>query len=188
MAMLVLGVAIWIGVHLVPSLGAPLKATLVGRLGAGGYKGLFALSIIVGVVLIIFGWRATVPSIIYSPPLWASHVTILLVAVAFILMGAANYPTRIKRYIRHPQLTGIVIWAIGHLMANGDSRSLVLFGGLGLWALIEMPLINAREGAWEKPEPPSVPAEIRGVIISLVIFTVVFFLHPYFTGVSPIYF
>lgn len=187
MAMLILGVAIWIGVHLVPSVAAPVKAGLVERIGAGPYKGLFALSIAVGVVLIIFGWRATIPEIVYIPPIWAPHLTVTLMVLAFILMGAANYPTRIKRFVRHPQLTGVVIWAIGHLIANGDIRSVILFGGLGLWALIEMPLINAREGAWVKPDAPSMVVEIRGIAISLVVFAVIYVLHPYFTGMPIIF-
>ena len=106
--------------------------------------------------------------------------------VSVMLFGAANYPTRIKRIVRHPQLTGLGLWSIGHLLSNGDSRSLVLFGGLGFWALVEMLLINRREGAWVKPDAPTLSAEARGFVISVIIFFVFVYLHPYFAGVSPI--
>jgi len=111
---------------------------------------------------------------------------LLLAILAFLLFGATKHQTRIKRYIRHPQLTGLVLWGISHLITNGDTRSVVLFAGLGLWALIEMPLINKREGAWIKPEAPTMMTELKGHAISLVILLVAFFLHPYFAGVSII--
>jgi uncharacterized membrane protein len=106
--------------------------------------------------------------------------------IAVMLFGAAQQPTRIKQYVRHPQLTGMAVWSGSHLLSNGDSRSLVLFGGLGIWALIEMLLINKREGAWQRPYGPALSVEIRGIVISAVVFFVLAYLHPYFAGVSAI--
>jgi len=103
-----------------------------------------------------------------------------------MLFGAAHQPTRIKRVVRHPQLTGMLVWSVSHLLSNGDSRSLILFGGLGLWVLIEMLLINRRDGTWQKPHGPTPSIEARGIVISTVIFFVLVFLHPYFAGISPI--
>ena len=103
-----------------------------------------------------------------------------------MLFGAAHQPTRIKRVVRHPQLTGMLVWSLSHLLSNGDTRSLALFGGLGLWALIEMLLISRREGAWQKPHGPALSIEVRGIVISTVVFFVLVFLHPYFAGVSAI--
>ena len=108
----------------------------------------------------------------------------LLILVAFILFGASNYPTRIKQLIRHPQLTGVIVWAFAHLLLNGDSRSVLLFGSLGAWAVLEIIFINKREGEWVKQPPPGWAREIRGLVISLVVFVVVVMLHPYMTGVS----
>ena len=98
----------------------------------------------------------------------------------------AHGKTNVKRFIRHPQLTGLVIWAAGHLLANGDNRSLVLFGMLGLWAIVEMMLISRREGAWARPDPMPLTGEIRPVVAGLVIFAAFLFAHPYLFGVSPI--
>ena len=107
----------------------------------------------------------------------------LLVVIAFILMGASNYPTRIKQYIRHPQLTGVIVWAFAHLMLNGDSRSVLLFGGMALWAVLEIVFINRREGEWTKTHVPGWGREVRGLVISLVVVVVVVMLHPYIAGV-----
>ena len=90
----------------------------------------------------------------------------------------------IKQILRHPQLTGVLIWAAAHLMMNGDSRSLVLFGGLGSWALLEIIFINRRDGAWVKPEVPGIGQEIKILAISLVAFLALMFGHPWFAGVA----
>jgi uncharacterized membrane protein len=184
MALLVTGVLLWTLVHLVPSAARPLRQSLVGRFGENGYKGIFSLALIGAVALIVVGWRSTPEEYLYVLPPWSRTVALGLMVVSFILIGAANYPTGIKRYLRHPMLTGVVLWSIAHLLANGTTRALVLFGVIGLWALIEIPLINKRKGACQKPGSPGLFREIRGVAISLVIFVAVLYLHPKFTGVA----
>jgi len=102
--------------------------------------------------------------------------------IALYLMGAANFPSRVKQFIRHPQLYGLVLWAAAHLMLNGDNRSMVLFVGLGLWAVVQVQLINRRETAWNKPELPPWSADIKALLVCLVVFVLLVFLHPYITG------
>lgn len=186
MLWLCLGVLLWGVVHLVPSIGRPLRTRLVSALGENGYKAAFAILIVTSIVLMVVGWRATVPSPLYRPPLWTDAVTFALMILAFILFGAAKQPTRIKQIVRHPQLTGLIVWSVAHLLSNGDSRSIILFGGLGIWALVEIFAINAREGEWVKPAVPSMAIEIRGLAISLAVFAAFFWLHPYYTGVYAI--
>ena len=186
MVWLWLGVGLWSALHFMPSLARGPRALLIARLGDKTYRILFSLGVVGSIALMVLGWRATTPVEIYTPPPWGHPVANALVLVAFLLFGLAHAKTNVKRVIRHPQLTGLVVWAIGHLLANGDSRSVVLFGALGVWALIEMPLINRREGRWVRPGPVPLTAEIRPVAIGLVIFAVVLFAHPYLFGVSPI--
>ena len=186
MMWLSVGVLLWVVVHFIPSVASGLRASLIERVGENPYKGIFALTLVLSVALMVIGWRSTTPEILYVPPAWAPALTSMLMLIAVLLFGAAHQPTRIKVIIRHPQLTGMIVWSLSHLLSNGDSRSLLLFGGLGMWALIEMPLISRREGVWARPSGPSLSVEIRGILISVVIFFVLFFLHPYFAGVSPI--
>jgi len=185
MTVLIVGVLIWVLAHLLPSVAQPLKGAAVSRLGENGYKGAFSLLVFSALVLIVIGWRSTPEVYLYVLPPWARDLSFALMLLAFVLIGAAPYPTMIKRHLRHPMLTGVAVWGISHLLVNGTTRALILFGGLGLWALIEMPLINRREDPYEKPAAPSVSRELRGVFISGIIFAVVLYLHPYFTGVSP---
>ena len=182
MKLLIAGLTVWSLVHLVPSMAIPLKQKLTGLLGENGYKLTFTALILISLALIVFGWRSSVPTTLYVLPAATRSISFLLILIAFILFGASNYATRIKLFIRHPQLTGVVLWASAHLLLNGDSRSLLLFGWLGIWAILEIILINRREGEWVKPTPPGWAREIRGLVISLVVLVVFAVAHPYFTG------
>lgn len=183
MAMLIAGLLLWSLVHFVPSLAPSLKARWIGAMGEGGYKASFAALVITGLVLIVFGWRHTLPTHVYVLPGAVRHIAMLMMVFAFVLFGAAKYPTRIKNVIRHPQLSAVLVWAVAHLLMNGDSRSIVLFGWMGCWALLEMVFINRREGAWVKQPAPAWSREFKGLAISAAIFVVVVLIHPYIAGV-----
>ena len=184
MIWLVFGVVLWGGLHLLPVVGVEARKGLIGRIGEQPYKGLFALSLVVAIVLMVVGWRSSEPVGVYATPPWGAAAAIFLMGVA--LFVASGVPTNLKRLLRHPQLTGFAIWAAAHLLANGDRRSLVLFGGLGLWAVVTMLLLNRRDGAWEKPESLPLSAEVKPLVGMVVAFVLLFFAHPYIAGVSPI--
>lgn len=181
-----LGVLVWSGVHVMPSLAPGVRTSLIERLGENGYKIGFALAIVGSIVLMVLGWRLAMVDIVYEPPGFGRHLAMLLMLVAFLLFAFAHGKSNLKRTIRHPQLTAMVVWAIAHLLANGDTRSVTLFGVLGIWALIEMMLLNRRDGAYEPPEPRPLSAEVKPVVIGVVMYVVFVLLHPYLFGVSPI--
>ncbi len=188
MTMLVAGLLIWVGVHLFPSLFPAARASLIQRLGANPYQGLFALCILASVGLIVLGWRGSVPTPVYTPLTEMRLPASVLVALGFILVVAANFPaTRIKRVLRHPQLTGVLIWALAHLLVNGDSRSLLLFATLAAWCVVSMITINRRDGAWVKPErPASWTQDIIVVVAGLALTALAFYFHAYLAGIALI--
>ena len=181
-----IGVGLWSFLHFIPAAAQPLRASLIESLGNGKYRALFALGIFASIALMVLGWRSAAPIQVYDPPAWGRPLGSLLVLLGFLLFGLAHAKTNVKRYIRNPQLTGLVLWAAGHLLTNGDNRSFVLFGVLGVWALIEIVLLNRRDGVWVKPDPLPLTAEIKPLVIGTVMFTVFLFAHPYLFGVSPI--
>jgi uncharacterized membrane protein len=183
MIWLVLGVVVWSAVHLFPSAGAGARARLVERLGQA-YQGVFALAILASVGLMVLGWRSTPPAFVYAPPAWGRVAANVLMFVALVLFAASGMTTNIKRVLRHPQLTGMATWSAAHLLANGDQRGLILFGGLGLWAIAAMLFINRRDGAWDKPEPEPMAGEWKPLAAAVVGFAVLYLLHPYMAGVS----
>ena len=115
-------------------------------------------------------------------PVLIRHPAMGLIAVGFIFMAASSRGSRLCLLVRHPQLTGVAIWGIAHLMMNGNSRDLVLFGGLTVWAIAEMFTINRRDGEWIKGEAPSWASEIVTVVLALVVVAVVAFIHPWIAG------
>ena len=182
--LLCLGLALWMSVHFIPSLAPAWRAQKVEKMGLGPWKGLFSVLIVTSLVLIILGWRGTPPEILYPPPAWGRHAAMTLMVVALLLFFAGRLPTNLKRVLRHPQLTGVTLWALAHLLANGEVRSLVLFIGIGAWALLEMVVINRRVGPWVRPQP--VPA-VRDVVlasVALVIYGLLLYLHKYVAGIS----
>lgn len=162
---------------------AGLKQQWLIRLGETGYKLSFAILIVASLVLIVLGWRSSIPSHVYQLPGSFRHIAFLLLVIAFLFFGAANYPSRIKHYIRHPQLTGVMTWSVAHLLLNGDRRSILLFSWMGIWAALEIAFINRREGKWEKPAVPGWGLEVKGAAISLAILIAAVLAHPYFAGV-----
>jgi uncharacterized membrane protein len=183
MSLLIVGICLWAAVHLIPSAAPALKQGVVDRLGFNAYRGIFSLALLAALGLIVFGWRSSQPTSIYLPPADLRPIALVVMALAFLCLGASQRPTRIGRIIRHPQLTGLLIWSISHLLTNGDNRSLVLFGGMGAWAVLEMMLISRREGEWKKPDAPAWGKEILGITITLVVMAMVMWGHPWLAGV-----
>jgi uncharacterized membrane protein len=182
MSLLIAGMCLWAVVHLVPSVAPGLKTAWKEKLGEGGYMGSFALLILAAMVLMVLGWRGTQPSLVYLPDPALRLPSLALMVLAFLLLGATKRPSRIGRIVRHPQLTGVLVWSLAHLLVNGDNRSLVLFGGFATWTVLEIVLISRREGAWVKPEAPGWGAEAIGAAISLVVMAAFVFAHPWIAG------
>lgn len=183
MTMLVLGLLLFAGVHFIPSLATGIKVSATDRLGEGGYKGIFALLLLGALALIIMGWRSAVPETVYTPPADLHKLAIGLLLAAFLIMAVSSRKSRLRRWVRHPQLTGVALWGISHLLLNGDNRSLVLFGGLTLWSIIEIWAINRREGVWIKEGSPSWGAELVTVLIAATTIGVIVYIHPWLSGV-----
>ncbi len=172
MIWLVLGVLLWAAAHLFKRV-APTQRAAMGKAG----KGVVALLILASLGLMIFGFRAAEYVYLYDLPLWVWHVNNVLMLVGIFLLDAGRVKGVVASKLRHPMLTAVVIWSVAHLLVNGDLASLVLFGGLGLWALLEMMLISRAEGPWQRPEPGPIAKDIRLAVIAVVIFAVVAAIH-----------
>jgi uncharacterized membrane protein len=181
--LLICGLCLWAGTHLVPSAAPEFRQGIIDKLGFKAYRGIFSLAILSALALIVFGWRNSEASAIYLPAEALRPVGLVLMALAFLCLGATGRASRIGRLVRHPQLTGVLLWSVSHLITNGDSRSLLLFGGFAAWTVLEMVLISKREGAWDKPEAPSWGKECFAAAISLVVMAAFMFAHPWLAGV-----
>ncbi|WP_112311631.1 NnrU family protein [Pseudogemmobacter bohemicus] len=160
MFILTAGVLLWSAAHLLGRLAPGLRDRLGGRAGMG-------LISLAATAMMVFGYRAAEGEFWWGRDPMTTGINNLLMLVSVWLFAAAGMKTWIARQIRHPMLWGVVIWMVAHLLVNGDTPSFVLFGGIGIWALLQMVVIN-RTGPWERPEakPGKSPARMEAIAIA----------------------
>jgi len=183
MALLLCGVLIWSAAHLFPVAAPAARAGLTERMGAKGTKGAMAGLILGGLILMILGYRAAPYEALYTPPGWAVHLNNLLMMLAVLLMGAAKRANLVSHRLRHPMLTGVIVWAFAHLLVNGDLASAILFGGMAVWAVLSMLFENRRDGAWKRPGPGDRATNIRLFVISGAVYLGIVLIHSFVLGV-----
>ena len=183
MTVLIGGLLLFTAAHLIPAACPGPRKQLVDKLGSNPYRGLFSLVIVASLVIIVFGWKATPPTGLYTAPLHGSPIVSALVFIAFVLFVTSKSKTNIRRFVRHPQMTAVLFWSAAHLLANGETRSVILFGGLGIWALVEILLCNRRDGTWQKPAPVAKSLDAVTLAIAAVGFAFIWYFHPAIFGV-----
>jgi uncharacterized membrane protein len=186
MPLFLAGITIFCLVHLFKAAAPAARDNVVFKLGENPYKGVFSLLILGSLVMIVFGWKATVPTAVYVPPLGPGIVPSVLVLLGLILFFSAQLGGYIKRTLRHPQMLGTIAWASAHLLTNGDSRSVILFGSLAVWALLEIILCNRRDGPRKEVPAASARADLIAIVIGVVAFGLVGHFHLRLFGVSPL--
>ncbi|MEM7191123.1 MAG: NnrU family protein, partial [Pseudomonadota bacterium] len=185
MTLLILGLLLWWATHLLPVFAPAQRAALQSRLGEGPYKGLFALVTIGAVALMVIGYQRAEIIDLWYPPAWLTHLNNLLMLLAVIVFVGGSFPSHIRARIRHGQFTGLKIWAIAHLLVNGDLSSVVLFGGLLAWAVVALIGTNRRDGPREALPEATGQGTIVHVASGLIAFLVVGSIHGFLAGVWP---
>lgn len=186
MALFLAGITIFCIVHLFKAIAPESRENVVFKLGENPYKGIFSLLIFGSLVMIVYGWKATIPNAVYTPPLAPGLVPSVLVFVALVLFFASQMNGHIKRTLRHPQMIGTFVWAVSHLLTNGDSRSVILFGTLGVWALLEIILCNRRDGPRKELPDASGKSDLVAVVVGVVVWGIVGHFHLQLFGVAPL--
>jgi uncharacterized membrane protein len=180
MIWLVLGVLLWAGTHSFKRI-APRVRRGMGDAG----KGMVAGASILAIVLMVIGYRLADDVRLWAVPGWAVWVNNLLMLASVVLMGLGRSRSRLNGAMRHPMLTGLVLWSVAHLLVTPSVRALVLFGGLGLWGLAAMASINRAEPKWTRPARGSAAGDLRLAVASAVVFAVIVALH-YWLGPPPL--
>ena len=182
MRILILGIGIFVGVHLIPTL-VPLRQRIIFLWGERTYKKVYALMAFSGLILMIIGKSLADFHPLWQPPVWGRYAALVLMIPALIFLAAANMRSNVKRWTRHPMLWGVTLWAAGHLLANGDLASLVLFGGLGGYALVGMVSTTVRGATHQKIRYPWT-RDAMVVALGLVAYVQLLLLHPYVFGAA----
>ena len=191
MTLLIAGLILFIGAHSTRVFADDWRTRTIERLGELKWKGLITALSIAGFVLMIVGYdqaRMT-PIALWQPPIWTRHVAVLFNLLAFVLLAAAYVPRNIiKSKIGHPMIAGVKIWALAHLLANGNLADVLLFGGFLIWAVLNFRVSRRRDRINGTVYPE---AAMANSLITLAIGLgagVVFmlWLHVRWVGVSPL--
>jgi uncharacterized membrane protein len=187
MTLLIVGIVVFLGVHLLPTVPG-LREKLAGRLGENGYKALFSLLSLAGFVLLVWGFAKAPVIQVWSPPGWTRWVAIVLMLPAFIFLVAAYVPGQIKAKLKHPFLIAIKTWALAHLIANGDLASIILFGSFLAYAVYDRIALKRREARGIITVPATGPPrnDVVAVVLGVVLYVLfLVWLHPLLIGTAP---
>jgi uncharacterized membrane protein len=187
LVILIAGLALFIGTHVFVTRRTQ-RAALIARIGEGPYKGLFSFVSLLAIIAIAFGYaryRATGWIDVWSPPAWTRHVTVALVWPAMICIVAAYFPGRIKTTLKHPLLVGTKLWALAHLVSNGDLGSIILFGSILGWAVYDRISLRHRTDPGAPPIPVGgIEKDVLAVIVGTALYLALgLWFHPYVVGV-----
>jgi uncharacterized membrane protein len=187
LTIMIVGLAVFLGVHAFVTR-REQRAQVIARWGEGPYKLGFSLVSALGLALIVYGfarYRATGWIDIWSPPAWTRHVAVALTLPAVVLVVAAYVPGHIKRALKHPMLAGVKLWALAHLLANGDLGSIILFGSILAWAVYDRISLKHRTD----PGAPPIPVggrrnDVIAIVVGVLVYLALgFVFHPLVIGV-----
>jgi uncharacterized membrane protein len=191
MLQLLIGLALFLGIHSLRNLAPQARQNAIARWGALGFKGVYAVVSLLGLYFLVVGYgQARLdPVALWTPPRGMQHATILLMWVAMVLLVAAYVPANlIKSKLRHPMTLAVKVWALGHLLSNGNLADAVLFGAFLLWSVGVFRAARQRD----RTNPYSTPqAQWLGTWLAVLLGTGVWAaflmggLHVWLVGVMP---
>lgn len=194
MTWLVAGLILFIGVHSFSMLRGAREALVAGLGSEITFKALYSLLALSGFILIILGfaeYRAAGMIPLWNPPSWGRHVAMLLVLLSFIALTATYVPSHIRSTLKHPMITAVMLWAVSHLLANGDLGSVLLFGSFLVWGVIARVSMGRRTRVIFAAPPQTPPLGMRNDIVIVLVGVALYaaaliWLHPVLIGVPVI--
>jgi uncharacterized membrane protein len=190
MSYLVLGLIIFLGAHSVRIFAEDWRARSIARIGPLPWKGIYSLVSIAGFVLIVWGYgQARLTSgLLYDPPLYTRHIASLLMLISFVLVAAAYVPgNHLKAAIGHPMVAGVKLWAFAHLISNGRTAEVILFGAFLAWAIVDFIAARKRDRAAGTRHPAGRAVRTALTVIAGVAAWAAFAMwaHLWLIGVRP---
>jgi uncharacterized membrane protein len=180
MTWIIIGLLLWTLSHTFKRLFPEMR----NKMGENGGKGLVSLMSLAGIVMMVIGYRDAEFVPIYTPLPGMGHLNnLLMLAALFFLMTGSLKPGVTNSVVRHNMLTGTLIWAIAHLLVNGDLASILLFGGLGAYAVLSMLLIS-RAVPWQRPVRGPVSVDVQAAVAAVVTYAVIAGIH-WWLGWNP---
>jgi uncharacterized membrane protein len=197
MTQLILGLILFLGAHSVRILADGWRDQTIAAYGEKAFKGVYTLVAILGFYLLVVGYGEArlQPLVLWNPPIFTKHISMLLMLLSSILLIATYIPrNHFKMRLKHPMVLSVKVWALSHLLANGNLADLVLFGSFLIWAVLNFRSARARDRAQvqnsdaneEAPLKPNLLATLIALFGGMGLWAVItFVLHAKVVGVAP---
>ena len=207
MTQLILGLILFLGAHSVRIWADGWRNQTIEAYGEKAFKGVYALVSILGFYLLVVGYgEARLQTVaLWNPPIFTKHISMLLMLLSSILLMATYIPrNHFKMRLGHPMVLSVKVWALSHLLANGNLADLVLFGSFLIWAVLNFRSARARDRALllnlnvteeatgesiaesESAHQPKLLSTIITLVGGIAIWALItFVLHAKIVGVSP---
>jgi uncharacterized membrane protein len=197
MTWLILGLILFLGAHSVRVVADNWRAEKIAAWGDKAFKGVYTLVSILGFYLLVVGYGEArlQPLALWNPPIFTRHISTLLMLLSSILLIATYIPrNHFKMRLRHPMVLSVKVWALSHLLANGNLADLVLFGSFLIWAVLNFRSARARDRAQvensvaieDSLPKPNLYATLIALFGGMALWAVItFVLHAKVVGVAP---
>ncbi len=190
MTVLILGLVLFLGVHSVRIVAGDWRDGMRSRLGEGAWKGVYTLISLAGFGLIVWGYGLARqdPMVLWVPPVAMRHLASLLTLAAFVLLAAAYVPRNaFKAKLHHPMVLAVKVWALAHLLSNGNLADVLLFGSFLLWAVLSFRAARQRDRAQNTRYTAGTLAGTAATVVvgGVAWAAFAFWAHLLLIGVSP---
>ena len=209
MTCLIIGLVLFLGAHSIRMVADAWRTQAIASWGEKPFKGVYTLIALVGFYAMVTGYaEARLQTVaLWTPPIATRHVSVLLMLFASVLMAAAYVPrNHLKMRMGHPMVLSVKVWALAHLLANGNLADVVLFGSFLVWSVFNFKAARARDRAAAQEalslqaagaeDTSAIPVAIPSANTTATLFTLligvamwalfVFYLHVQLVGVSPL--
>jgi len=191
MTCLIIGLILFLGAHSIRMVADAWRTQAIASWGEKPFKGVYTLIALVGFYAMVTGYaEARLQTVaLWTPPIATRHISVLLMLLASVLMAAAYVPrNHLKLRMGHPMVLSVKVWALAHLLANGNLADVVLFGSFLLWSVFNFKAARARDRA---AAPVQTNAKTSATLLTLLIGVAMwalfaFYLHAQLVGVSPL--
>jgi uncharacterized membrane protein len=189
LVVLIVGLFVLLGSHVFVTFRVAREDALA-RLGRNGYRAIFSIVSIAGLVLVVWGYseyRAHEFLPVWSPPAFMRHITVGLMLLASIFIATAYVPSHIRAWLKHPMFASIKTWAFAHLLSNGDLGAILLFGSFLAWGVYARIAAKRRGDRGFTTPPSGWLNDVIVVAIGIVLFVLLgLYFHPYLIG-KPVF-
>ncbi|QWW66729.1 NnrU family protein [Rhizobium sp. WYJ-E13] len=193
MALLVLSLILFLGVHLIRVAVPGFRQAMIDGIGKPAWMAIHSVASILTLIFVIYAFgvaRSEPIGLLYNPPVGMAHLTVTLMLIAVICLVAGFLPGGyIKTKTKHPIVLSVKIWALAHLLSNGEAYSVLLFTAFLIWGVVLRISLKRRQQRGEITLPTFVSAkyDLYAVIIGAIVWALMIGrVHEWLIGVAPL--